>query len=1035
MATLELKAQSGQIRQATDDLRRLEQQGSRTESGVNMLARAFVVLGGAAVIGQAIRSTAQFSQAIADLSAITGATGRDLQFYREQAAEIGRTTSLSASQAAEAFKLIASAQPDLLQNAQALAAVTREAVTLAEATGMTLPAAATALGGAINQFQLSANQANEVINVLAASSQLGTVGVESITESLVNAGAAANALGLDFAETVAGLQALARANITGARAGTSLNQVLLGLESTNDRELMPSINGLVDALDNLAKRQLTNNEIIAQFGREALPAVQALLAQRDAARSLNETIRGTNVASEQASTRLDTLAGDFLELKSAIEGLTIGVFGQDVESLNRTLVQAATGGVNALTENLDTLADVGIGLSIIFGTRLVASLGESVAGFVAKTGATITATNATAAAAAAEASYLRLVQGSLVAQLQSATTTAAQASLRAQLAVNTAALTAAQATANTTMTAGTVAAGALSRAYALLGGPVGVIALAAGALIYFAERAETSEQRALRLGDELVKLTGAFDGLTAAQLRNEYNAQAARAFVTLPAEIAMAKAEVEKYTKVIDEANRKQARGSGRDSQYAVQSEEAKKAQAEIDRLNAHIAQLTEQSLLAEKAVADLGDRMANLPSPANEAGDAIEGLGGKAGLADDKFNSLTQSLVGQIIELRDGANAAEEYALGLQLGADATDAQRAAAEGLLAALQKLRAERQADLESERERQRAASKLERDRELGRTIGLSQELLVAQQLNDQLIELERLKNEGLLTEQASYEERRAQLIADANERLASMQSETSLIDWESFSNQATGALAAVATGAMTGKDAIRGLAQSLANEAIGALIKLGIQSVATTLTASTAEQAAKATSVATTSATMAATTAAVLGAAGAATAAWTVPATLASIATLGGASAVGLAALTTALAGGVAASTAATGLSALASTGFSLAGGVAGRAVGGQVAQSSTYMVGERGPELFTPQTSGNITPFSQLMNEARNGQGGTEVLINVHNYESGETQVINRGFDPMQQKQIIDIVVGEARSGGRLQRAIISSTTANNRTS
>ena len=43
------------------------------------------------------------------------------------------------------------------------------------------------------------------------------------------------------------------------------------------------------------------------------------------------------------------------------------------------------------------------------------------------------------------------------------------------------------------------------------------------------------------------------------------------------------------------------------------------------------------------------------------------------------------------------------------------------------------------------------------------------------------------------------------------------------------------------------------------------------------------------------------------------------------------------------------------------------GGVDGkRAAGGPVRAGGTYLVGERGPELFTPNSSGNITPNSGL---------------------------------------------------------------------
>jgi hypothetical protein len=46
-----------------------------------------------------------------------------------------------------------------------------------------------------------------------------------------------------------------------------------------------------------------------------------------------------------------------------------------------------------------------------------------------------------------------------------------------------------------------------------------------------------------------------------------------------------------------------------------------------------------------------------------------------------------------------------------------------------------------------------------------------------------------------------------------------------------------------------------------------------------------------------------------------------------------------------------------------------------RANGGPVSQGGSYIVGERGPELFTPGTSGNITPNSAM--------GGGNITINV----------------------------------------------------
>jgi hypothetical protein len=48
-----------------------------------------------------------------------------------------------------------------------------------------------------------------------------------------------------------------------------------------------------------------------------------------------------------------------------------------------------------------------------------------------------------------------------------------------------------------------------------------------------------------------------------------------------------------------------------------------------------------------------------------------------------------------------------------------------------------------------------------------------------------------------------------------------------------------------------------------------------------------------------------------------------------------------------------------------------------RAVGGSVMRGASYMVGENGPEIFTPSTSGAITPHGL------GGSGGMSVVINV----------------------------------------------------
>jgi SLT domain-containing protein len=76
----------------------------------------------------------------------------------------------------------------------------------------------------------------------------------------------------------------------------------------------------------------------------------------------------------------------------------------------------------------------------------------------------------------------------------------------------------------------------------------------------------------------------------------------------------------------------------------------------------------------------------------------------------------------------------------------------------------------------------------------------------------------------------------------------------------------------------------------------------------------------------------------------------------------------------------------------------------GRALGGPVMGGQTYMVGESGPELFTPSTTGSIT---------RNGDLGGGGAVNVtFNIQANDTS----GFDDllMSRKGLIRSVISDA---------------------
>ena len=99
-----------------------------------------------------------------------------------------------------------------------------------------------------------------------------------------------------------------------------------------------------------------------------------------------------------------------------------------------------------------------------------------------------------------------------------------------------------------------------------------------------------------------------------------------------------------------------------------------------------------------------------------------------------------------------------------------------------------------------------------------------------------------------------------------------------------------------------------------------------------------------------------------------------------------------------------------GIGALLSSALSGVLGVPGRATGGPVSSGRGYMVGERGPELFVPGSSGRIERI------ANGGSGGRDVRVSIalSSPHAGEPAVLRQSS-----RQIAHAVRAAIRNDGR----------------
>lgn len=297
-------------------------------------------------------------EAKADVQALTGLDTESIRWLEEQAKQMSTTMDesgirirQSATEILDAYKLVGSAKPELLEDKEALNAVTKETLILAQASGMQLKDAVDAVTLSLNQYGAGADQAARYTNVMAAGSKYGSAAVESITAALRNSGVAAASANVSIEQTVGMIETLAEKGIKDEVAGTGLKKFFLTLQTGAD-DTNPKIVGLSTAIENLAAKQMDAAEIKKMFGEEGYNVASVLINETEKVQYYTEAVTGTGVAIEQAGIKSNTAAAKLDQAKNKMQEMGIEL----MEKLNPALVSAANGLVNWTQKGVQVVA-------------------------------------------------------------------------------------------------------------------------------------------------------------------------------------------------------------------------------------------------------------------------------------------------------------------------------------------------------------------------------------------------------------------------------------------------------------------------------------------------------------------------------------------------------------------------------------------------------------------------------------------------------------------------------------------------------
>lgn len=364
---------------AFDDLK------TRAKNAIGAVVAAFGVK-------EFIRIGSEFQDALADLSSITGASGKELQFLSDESLRLAKVMAVTQSEVATAFTTIASAKSELLKDPKGLSIVTEQALLLANAAGISVPEAVQASVGALNQFNQGADQAARFVNVIAASAKVGASRVEETAEALKNAGTVAAQFNVSFEQVNALLQVLAKNGVKGAEAGTALRGTLSKLEKFMGGRLAPSRIGIIQSLEMIEKLGLSNTQVIKEFGEENLRSILILRQNTPLLKRWTKELTNTNVAQEQADVRLatfnskirklgvsinDKIIKTFLRLEPILTKQTVR-FGEFLDSIDERKIDAFGESLKRMLKLLELLADAAGVVADAF-TTIGTGLGETVA--------------------------------------------------------------------------------------------------------------------------------------------------------------------------------------------------------------------------------------------------------------------------------------------------------------------------------------------------------------------------------------------------------------------------------------------------------------------------------------------------------------------------------------------------------------------------------------------------------------------------------------------------------------------------------
>lgn len=304
-------------------------------------------------VGTAIvKTAADFEAQMSKVSAISGATGGDLEKLEAKAREMGEKTKFSATESAEAFEYMAMAgwkTEDMISGIDGI-------LNLAAASGADLATTSDIVTDALTGFGLAAEDAGHFADIMAAASSNANTNVEMMGETFKYVAPVAGALGYSAEDVSVAVGLMANSGIKASQAGTSLRTLLTNMASPS-KDMKAAMDDLGVSLEDDAGNMKTFREVMddlrGSFGQGNISADRF----QEKLNSLNAQLENGKIKEDKYNEGIEELMHEAYGAEGAVKAQYAAMLaGKEGMSGLLAIVNASEEDYNKLTgaiENCD----------------------------------------------------------------------------------------------------------------------------------------------------------------------------------------------------------------------------------------------------------------------------------------------------------------------------------------------------------------------------------------------------------------------------------------------------------------------------------------------------------------------------------------------------------------------------------------------------------------------------------------------------------------------------------------------------------